>query len=426
MRSASFVAKTVASAGSGGSVGISRSKIVIEKISARIFCPLPCAQQQQQIVTNNVALIEDGIHKPPKSGGNPVTIFKILSVPPLSRTSSTVSKQAILDEECSKLAASCVWESVFIFPPSNEMSSEGMTTPVLPQINIAFYLPTGKPVSFCAHAAMGGAYAYFHTNINNPNNNKNDDGRSSVTDAILSKEIQLNVLDIDDEDMNKIEQQNAEHISPATIDDPQTTYVAAYHHDTTDPENKGGSIALKVQNIVWQQEPIEQMTTLHRILREYHKVNGSTDCTLPLIEVLPTQQQWKDQDLDQYEPQILKSKYNKVIPLPTFLNSWVGDRKKTMVYINKEETLHNRILPPPSRAAEKHYPAACDSLQNTTGLYLFATKTTEKDKLADQREIKLDYPVLDPNKEDENVWECVSIIIKVLHERTCCYPSPFS
>ena len=160
---------------------------------------------------------------------------------------------------------------------------------------------------------------------------------------------------------------------------------------------------------MWQQEPIEQPTTLHRILREYHKVNGSTDCTLPMIEVLPTEQQWQDQNLDQYEPQILKSKYNKAIPLPTFVNSWVGDRKKTLVYINRDHTLQTRILPPPSRAAERHYPAACDSLQHSTGLYLFATKTTIQDALADQREIKLDYPALDPNNEHANVWECVRI-----------------
>jgi hypothetical protein len=211
---------------------------------------------------------------------------------------------------------------------------------------------------------------------------------------------------------------NPSSSSPSPLPTNTTTYHASFQQDPeTDivdgmNHHTGGTIALEVQNITWQQEPIEHPTTLHRILREYHKVNSSTDCTLPMIEVLPTTQQWEEQNLDQYEPQILKSKFNKVIPLPTFVNSWIGDRKKTMVYINKDETLLTRVLPPPSRAAERHYPAACDSLQHTTGLYLYAPKTTAQDKdasdMTDTRIIPLNYPTL--NHPDENVWECVRFL----------------
>ena len=363
----------------------------VERISARIFCPFPDSTPAAVVMQSDSV---DSVHNTTgtRGGGNPVTIFKVQS-----------TRASLLSTELrSQLASSCAWESVFVFPP--DISTDTAAHDVndghssLPQLNMEFYLPTGQPVSFCAHAAMGAAYAYFqNANDGVPKvllkklgNNGGNDGPATKSGAPVVA---------------------ADH-------DPSPTYVATFQQEETDSDHqKSGTIALEVQNIVWQQEPIEHPTTLHRILREYHKVNGSTDCTLPMIEVLPTQEQWQEQNLDQYEPQILRSKYNKVIPLPTFLNSWVGDRKKTLVYINKDDTLHERILPPPSRAAAVHYPAACDSLQHTTGLYLYATKTTLQDKMADAREIKLDYPVLDPNAE-ENVWECVRIDINV-YSQTC-------
>ena len=80
------------------------ARTTVEKISARVFCQWK------------------------GTGGNPVTIFasdKILAKP--------VQEQ---------LARSCEWESV-------------MVDRSRPQMN--FYMPTGEEVSFCAHAAMGGA-----------------------------------------------------------------------------------------------------------------------------------------------------------------------------------------------------------------------------------------------------------------------------
>jgi PhzF family phenazine biosynthesis protein len=75
----------------------------VEKLSARVFCHL-------------------------NSGGNPVTIF---------------SSQAILPPAIQvKLAQGSPWESVMVARQS-----------------MAFYMPTGEKVSFCAHAAMGGTLA---------------------------------------------------------------------------------------------------------------------------------------------------------------------------------------------------------------------------------------------------------------------------
>ncbi len=73
----------------------------IHKISARVFCQWK------------------------GTGGNPVTVF--------------MGENLVGSE----LAKTCAWESVVIDPLQKRM---------------AFYMPTGEEVSFCAHAAMGGAF----------------------------------------------------------------------------------------------------------------------------------------------------------------------------------------------------------------------------------------------------------------------------
>jgi predicted PhzF superfamily epimerase YddE/YHI9 len=93
---------------------------LIEKVTARVFCQL-------------------------EGGGNPVTIFK-------SQSPLKPSTQA-------RLAQECEWESVCVTAESSTVTSatgtSSGTTTTLP--SMAFYMPTGEQVSFCAHAAMGGA-----------------------------------------------------------------------------------------------------------------------------------------------------------------------------------------------------------------------------------------------------------------------------
>ena len=48
------------------------------------------------------------------------------------------------------LAKDCEWESVMVSKSSDDSSTE-----------MSFHMPSGEEVSFCAHAAMGGAYACF-------------------------------------------------------------------------------------------------------------------------------------------------------------------------------------------------------------------------------------------------------------------------
>lgn len=88
--------------------------MIIEKISARVFCQL-------------------------QGGGNPVTLF----------VANTGLKAAV----ASRLAQTCAWESVMVHRNSASGSSSSH------EPSMEFFLPTGLSVSFCAHAAIGGAYA---------------------------------------------------------------------------------------------------------------------------------------------------------------------------------------------------------------------------------------------------------------------------
>lgn len=71
-------------------------------------------------------------------GGNPVTIFA--SPRPLSGS---------LQQQLAKL---CDWESVVVGTEPSSRSSQLLPT-------MAFFMPSGEEVSFCAHAAIGGAIA---------------------------------------------------------------------------------------------------------------------------------------------------------------------------------------------------------------------------------------------------------------------------
>jgi PhzF family phenazine biosynthesis protein len=82
------------------------TKKLVERITARVFC-----------------------HGP--GGGNPVTVFR--------------SQEPLSESIQEKLAKQCAWESVMVATPPEELPS------------MSFYMPSGQEVSFCAHAAIGGA-----------------------------------------------------------------------------------------------------------------------------------------------------------------------------------------------------------------------------------------------------------------------------
>ena len=89
---------------------------LVERIKARVFC---CQGT---------------------GGGNPVTVFS--------------SPSCLKPKTQQQLAMGCEWESVMV--ARNDANSSDSTT-TLPEM--AFYMPSGDQVSFCGHAAMGGAFA---------------------------------------------------------------------------------------------------------------------------------------------------------------------------------------------------------------------------------------------------------------------------
>ena len=91
-------------------------RILIERIKARVFC-----------------------HGP--GGGNPVTVFSTSS--PLSSSTKEY------------LAKECDWESVMVSSSSSTSEKQDQSSSKL----MSFYMPSGQEVSFCAHAALGGAIA---------------------------------------------------------------------------------------------------------------------------------------------------------------------------------------------------------------------------------------------------------------------------
>jgi hypothetical protein len=404
-------------------------KISIEKISARVFCPKiqhSSIESTSSTTTNN----DTNILK----GGNPITIFKIIPQQQSSSTTTTNNNipnninQYLTSEQCSTLAKSCQWESVFVVPSNNNNHHNNndvttTTTNDLPTIQMMFYMPTGESISFCAHAAMGGAFSYLSSS------NTSSNITSSSSSYSLPK-VQLNILDKNNNDNNNNSNDHPTNDNTNTTATSSTTsttttsnyipptpsYVAAYDYDDN---NNHHTISLDIDHIVWRQEPIDQPSILHRIIREYHNVIPSQDCTLPMIEVLPTQQEWDIHNFDQYEdePYLLRKKMHKVIPLPTFLNSWIGEtnRKKTLIFMNNESALHNTIVS--HGVLSKYYPLACDSIQNTTGLYFYARKESTSSKITDVTDIQLinnndddDDETTPTILEDQNnsIWECVS------------------
>lgn len=152
------------------------AKKLVEKVTARVFCQL------------------EG------RGGNPVTIFAPKEALPL-----------LSNGQREQLARTCEWESVFVEAPQ-----------------MAFYMPTGEQVSFCAHAAMGGAILL----------------RTAKRDARVA-------------------------FHAATMDEEEST--RATHHAIIHEDD----IVSLEMNADWVQESVPHPPTLHRMLRDLHNVHKS-------------------------------------------------------------------------------------------------------------------------------------------------------
>lgn len=163
----------------------------VEKVTARVFCQL-------------------------SGGGNPVTIFN--------------SSAGCLSEATQqRLAKSCDWESVMV---SRSRSIGGNDSSAFSDNEMAFYMPTGEQVSFCAHAAMGGAFDLLNPRTRN--------GESS--------------------------------------DYPFVNFVSSHSEDNTNYRSElheGDIIALEMKNVTWQEGQVPHKPTFHRIVRECFRLSSS-------------------------------------------------------------------------------------------------------------------------------------------------------
>jgi hypothetical protein len=242
--------------------------VTLQKISARVFCQLP--------TTTSTA------SKNPTKSGNPITIFKVLSPPPFRQQPQI----PLSHEQRVRLAMSCAWESVFVFPPvlpppsdsvSASVTAEGavLSNSNINNINnnnttqMAFYMPNGESVRFCAHAAMGGAYSYL-TSLQQQGE---EEGQPISSPLITTTTIPFTVIDTDNNPIRSIDttattttttddliptiksQQNDKNDSPS----PHIgcSYTATYH-----PDDGTDIMELHMNHVSWGQEPVSvPMTT---------------------------------------------------------------------------------------------------------------------------------------------------------------------
>lgn len=272
-------------------------------------------------------------------GGNPLTIF----IPKTNDSNIDMNNNEIQIQ----LAKTCSWESVFVNPYNN-----GNTT--------TFYAPNGQIMSFCAHAAMGGSLILSSLNQSKENDNmkvSDESNQQQEKDELIQFNVNYNKSLIDTESRNN----DAAHENEIEKDNKVYQYQSMIHH----PHN---IVSLNMEHIVWKEEMIYHPPILSRIIRTYHNITN----------------------------QLL---LNNII-LPTFVNSNILDRTKTLICVDTIETLNNIIYPPPPPSSSS-YQISCDSI-NTTGLY-FYTPTSKNN--AKQEE--------DDNDNDTYSYECVSHLLFV-------------
>jgi predicted PhzF superfamily epimerase YddE/YHI9 len=187
-------------------------------------------------------------------GGNPVTIFA--SPIELAKTTQI------------QLAKSCSWESVVVDTTKSKL---------------AFFLPTGEQVSFCAHAAMGGITELVSTT--------EQDGERDGP-----KRIQFSTVPLKD-----------------TEDTTSTmTSIATIHENNM--------ISLQLDHQPWTVSEVPNIPALRRLLREVCGLESSALTQQPIEgDFIP-------------------------MSFPTFFNASVA-RPKTLIYVNSLEALHGARAP---------------------------------------------------------------------------------
>jgi len=269
----------------------------VDKVSARVFCGTKGG----------------GGHGSGGGGGNPLTIFSDGGGGGDDRGDRSLLWR--------RLARTCEWESAMVVRRSSGSK---------PVDVVAFYLPTGEPVRFCAHAAMGAAVAI--------SSSSSQGGEEKQQEEEKAKDVE----------------EGSMKVCFKTVDGDRLTATVLREEDG------GGAaavVSLDVSTPV-RIDPVEHPPTLFRVLRDALGIKSGdlTSRTDPF--------------------------------LPTFVNASVMGRPKTLVCVESTEILHNANPPfavaaaggggGGSSAAADAFRIACDAL-GSTGIYLYAPLDDEHD-----------------------------------------------
>jgi len=300
-------------------------KVLVERITARVFCHPNCGSQ---------------VGGRGGGGGNPVTVFL-----PERRMKQSVYQS---------LATQCSWESVIIEPPT----AGGITCDYS---RMSFYMPSGLQVSYCAHAAIGGAFVaavrndYRSTGTVFMEREGKDDNTGATETERLPRE----------EDEIRTSTQRIFSFIPNMLPDE----VHTVNVDVIDD-----AACLSMRNTIFDDKQASDPMLLMKVLDDHLDVSK---------EILKNKNQ-SDEDET-------KSDASASTP-PTFRNVSVV-RPKTLVFIPKLDDLRNNISippvssPPPSPSEPAPSPTsgsdianlrnqsfeeACGSIDHSTGLYLYS------------------------------------------------------
>jgi predicted PhzF superfamily epimerase YddE/YHI9 len=278
------------------------SRKLVERVTARVFC-----------------------HGP--GGGNPVTVFA--SQLPLSSTSQA------------RLAKGCEWESVMVATNTNTdtntdtNSCAGTDNRTVTVPEMAFYMPSGEEVSFCAHAALGGASAALSF--------QKDTGTSTSTECSfrvrMTGETQL-------------------------VELPQNTNT----NNNEDEDDDGGIMACLYMQANFEEAPVSHAPSLQRLLRERLGITSS-DVLMPRRP--PTF----------VNSSIARPKTLVRLNSVQALENAKPPRAVEVAAVAVSDNHDDEQTPPTTRKTRRprtSFASACGAIDDSTGIYLYAAKDDEE------------------------------------------------
>jgi predicted PhzF superfamily epimerase YddE/YHI9 len=343
VRRAMASAKRRSSTATANATGTKPSAVLsVEKITARVFCL-------------------------GGEGGNPVTIF--------------ASQYPLPGSIQRSLAKTCQWESVILTTnddvPSNNaddttsMASSSIASSSIASSSIAssssksalpsmaFFMPSGEEVSFCAHAAIGLAMGYqqiiSRRKQKQTQNNDSSSSSSLTFQASMTGEsfkIDVGIIDDDNDNDNETGNQTDDDVT-ANVTTPVTRSVSA---------NRSG--CKSTCRLYMTSQFQEQTLSLdgQKTLKEWSdKLNWST--------LLSSSNDENGNDFDNC---------NSVM----WRNASIA-RPKTLIQLDSIEAVH-RAIPPPlptydtnsnaTTTTTTNFADACNIMDDSTGIYVYAPR----------------------------------------------------